>query len=100
MIIGAPERRRRISRVEVNAEVLMRRSSNHNYRVRVFDASPLGCKLEFVERPMLDEQVWVKFDGLETIPAAICWLDGFCAGVEFDRPMHPAVFDNLLQKLR
>ena len=91
---------RRSSRVPVKAELLLRRSGRNNYRVRVFDASPQGCKVEFVERPQLDEQVWVRFDGLEAVPAAVCWIDGFYAGLEFNRPIHDAVFDNLIEKLR
>lgn len=92
-------RPRRAGRVAVNAEVLLRRSGQNNYRVRVFDASPRGCKLEFVERPRLDERLWVKFEGLEAIPALVCWVDGFLAGLEFERPIHEAVFDTLLHKL-
>jgi hypothetical protein len=85
--------------VAVNAEVLLRRAGQLNYRVRVFDASPQGCKLEFVERPKLDEQVWVKFEGLELIPAFVCWTEGFKAGLEFENSIHPAVFEMLVGKL-
>jgi hypothetical protein len=99
-IDGSGFRARKTSRVLVNAEVLLGRSCRRNYRVRVFDASPLGCKVEFVERPQLDEQVWVRFDSLAAIPAAICWVEGCFAGVAFDRPIHPAVFDDLLRRLR
>ena len=48
---------------------------------------------------MLDEIVWVKFEGLEALEAMVCWVDGFAAGLEFQRPVHPAVFDVLLQRL-
>lgn len=70
------------------------------YRVRVYDASTHGCKLEFVERPRIDERVWVKFDGLDAIESAVCWVDGFVVGVEFVRPMYPPVFDALVSRLR
>ena len=90
---------RRSDRVAVNAEVALRRSGQLNYRVRVFDASPHGCRLEFVERPQLDERVWIKFDRLEAIEGIVCWVKGFYAGVEYGRPMHPAVFDALLPRL-
>ena len=90
---------RRTERVIVNAEVALRRSGQLNYRVRAFDLSPLGCKLEFVERPQLEEHVWVKFDGLDAIEGIVCWIDGFYAGVEFERPIHPAVFEALLPRL-
>lgn len=90
---------RRAERVGVNAEVALRRSGQLNYRVRVFDASPLGCRLEFVERPQLDERVWVKFDRLDPLEGMVCWVEGFCAGIEYARPMHQAVFDALAVRL-
>ena len=90
---------RRTERVPVNAEVALRRSGQLNYRVRVFDASPLGCRLEFVERPQLEERVWVKFDQLDPLEGIVCWVDGFYAGIEFANPMHPAVFEALVPRL-
>ena len=90
---------RRSGRMAVNAEVALRRSGQLNYRVRVFDASPSGCKLEFVERPELDERVWVKFDGLDAIEGIVCWVEGHQAGVQFANPMYPAVFEMLLPRL-
>jgi uncharacterized protein YuzE len=63
------------------------------------DLSLEGCKVEFVDRPRLDETVWIKIDGLERLPGTICWVEGNVAGVEFERPLHPAVLDNLLTRL-
>jgi len=97
--MGREDIERRSRRIEVKAEVALRRSGQLNYRVRVFDASPLGCKLEFVERPELDERVWVKFDRLEAIEGVVCWVEGFKAGIQYDKPMHPAVFEMLLPRL-
>jgi hypothetical protein len=90
---------RRAERVAVNAEVALRRASQLNYRVRAYDASPYGCKLEFVERPELEERVWVKFEGLDALEGLVCWADGFVVGVEFVRPIHPAVFEALVPRL-
>jgi hypothetical protein len=36
---------------------------------------------------------------MELLEARVCWIDGFTAGVEFQKPMHPAVFDLLVTKL-
>jgi hypothetical protein len=66
----------------------------------VFDASAHGCKVEFVERPENQECVWVRFEGLEPIEALVRWLDGQCAGLQFSRPIHPAVFDLIAERLR
>lgn len=90
---------RKSARVGLEAEVSLRRSGHNNYRANVHDVSQNGCKVEFVERPMLDEIVWVKFEGLEALEAMVCWVEGFAAGLEFQRPVHPAVFEVLLQRL-
>lgn len=90
---------RRHERVSVAGEVTMRRSGKINFRVHVYDLSPEGCKAEFVERPELDEQLWIKFDGLEALEARVRWLSGAKAGVRFSRPLHPAVFDLIVSRL-
>lgn len=95
-----PPQPRKCARVTVNAEVILRRPGQSNYRARVFDASPHGCKLEFVIRPQLDERAWVKFDGMEALEALVCWVEGHLAGVEFEKPIHPAVFDALIGRLK
>ena len=84
----------------MNAEVALRRASQLNYRVRAYDLSQHGCRLEFVERPELDELVWVKFEGLNAIEGLVSWIDGFLVGIEFAQPIHPAVFDALVPRLR
>lgn len=87
---------RKALRIALDAEVALRRSGQHNYHVRVHDASPYGCRIEFVERPGLDERVWVKFQGLQAIEGIVCWVEDFVASVEFVNPIHPAVFDRLI----
>jgi hypothetical protein len=91
---------RQADRISLDADVALRRSGQNLYRVRVYDASTHGCKLEFVERPRVAEHVWVKFDGLDSIESLVCWVDGFVVGVEFVRPMYPPVFDALVARLR
>lgn len=77
-----------------------RKPGQVGYQVRLFDVSPHGCKIEFIERPKLDDRIWLKFSGLEALSAYVCWVDAFTAGVEFDKRIHPAVFDRLLTQLR
>ncbi|HEV8407622.1 MAG TPA: PilZ domain-containing protein [Sphingomicrobium sp.] len=87
---------RRSERIALNASVSLRRSGQLNYRVRIFDASLHGCRVEFVERPKLDELLWVKFEGLQPLQAEVCWVEGFTVGVNFIQPIHPAVFNRLV----
>jgi hypothetical protein len=90
---------RKSARVQIGAMVKLRRRGHHNFTVQVFDLSREGCKLEFLERPQLDESVWVKFEGLEILEATVCWIEDRFVGVEFRRPIHGAVFDHLLSRL-
>ena len=90
---------RRSERVALDAVVMLRRSGQLNFRVRVYDASQHGCRVEFVDRPDLDEQLWVKFDELQPIAAEVCWVEGFSVGLNFRQPIHPAVFDRLITRL-
>lgn len=83
-------------RTASSAEVGIRRSGGRSFRVRIFDLSPRGCKMEFVERPQVGELVWVKFDGLEGIAAKVRWVAGHLGGVQFEPPMHQGVFRNLI----
>src|SRR4028118_1752105 len=62
---------RRSGRVELDAEVLVRRTSGNSYRVRVFDLSPHGCKVEFIEGPTLDERIWIKIPGLDGLEGMV-----------------------------
>jgi hypothetical protein len=95
---GRPERRTDL-RHPVRADASLRREGSGNYRVRVFDMSRNGCKVEIVERPHVAEGVWVKFDGLEAMHATVAWVDPPLAGLHFDRQIHPAVFDLLMTRL-
>ena len=90
---------RRSERVTLLADINLRRIGKSNFRVTVTDASAEGCKVDLVERPSEDEQVLVKFDGLEPLEARVCWIDGHIAGLKYARPMHPAVFDLLVERL-
>ena len=88
-----------MERKPVAAEVLLRRSAQSGYRVRVFDISPSGCRCEFVERPAIGERVWVKLDRLEPLESEVRWIEDANAGLRFIQPIHPAVFDMVLQRL-
>lgn len=91
---------RRTARVSLQAEVVMRRPGLHSYTVNVLDLSQQGCKIEFADRPNLDETVWLRFCGLESIPGTTCWVENNRAGIEFQRTLHIAVFESLLRRIR
>lgn len=94
------ETARATNRASLSTEVRVRRIGQHNYSVRIFDLSAEGAKIEVIERPRIGENLMVKFDGIETVQAEVCWIDGFIVGLRFERPFHPAVFDLLLARMR
>jgi hypothetical protein len=91
---------RSANRLEFTAEAGIRRAGVRGYRVRVFDASREGCKIEFVERPTVGERVWVKFDGLEALEGTVRWIAGHLGGIKFQHPLHDAVFQQLASASR
>lgn len=95
-----PEWPRRSERVPLSANVSLRRPGQPSFPVRLFDASPEGCKIECIGRPAEGDKIWVKFDGLETLEAEVCWVVESEMGVNFAKPMHPAVFDLLVERLQ
>ena len=96
---AAEEAQRQSERIPVGVEVTLRRVGQTNYRVRVNDLSREGCKVDLVERPAIGEHLHLKFDGLDVLEAEVCWVDGFTAGLRFEKPIHPAVFDLLMRRI-
>lgn len=94
-----PQKPRGHERVAIDAQVSLRRSGRQQYQCRVFDMTPTGCKVEFIERPKVGDTMWVKFEGLDGLEADVRWVDGYYGGVEYKRPIYSGVFDLLLAKI-
>ena len=94
-----PPQPRQSGRVPLEAEITVRRAGYPNFRVQIDDISLEGCRIEFVDRPNLDERVWIKFDGLASIEGSVVWVKERSAGIQFDHAIHPAVFEDLVGRL-
>ena len=99
-IVEKPTTPRAYTREKLSASVCLRRLGGQRYHVTLHDLTPAGCKIEFVERPRPGDILWVKWDGLEAIEGTVAWVDGFCGGLKFVRPMHPAIFEALVTRLK
>jgi hypothetical protein len=89
---------RKAERLNLTAEVSLRRPGRPTYKVRVCDVSTHGCKSEFIDRPVEGETMSIKFDGLEAMLAVARWIEPPLTGLSFLRPIHPAVFDMLIAR--
>lgn len=91
---------RKAVRFPADSEVSLRRLGHLKFRVNVRDFSPDGCRIDLVERPAVGETLHIKFEGLEVMECKVRWVDGYIAGLSFVRPIHPAVFDLLMLRLK
>lgn len=91
---------RKAERIPLHADIDFRRTGEHRWRVNVLDISLQGCRVELPIRVTPEDMIWVTFPGIEAIQGKICWVREWVAGVEFDRPLHPAVFDMVERKMR
>ena len=91
--------RRRCARAEIEAEIGFRRPREPHYAIRAHDLSPQGCRLASPERLDAGDLVWVQLPSLESLPAWVRWTHKAQSGVEFDRPMHTAVFGMMAKRL-
>ncbi len=95
-----PAGRRRSQRVRVvSAEIGMRRMGSFSFQVVLEDVSTGGCKVELVEFVEVNDHIIARFPGIEPFSAKVSWADSRFAGIDFDRPLHPAVFEQLLSRL-
>ena len=90
---------RKDPRVPLKAEAIVRARGKPSYRLAVHDLSTAGCQVEFVERPCESDRVSIKFFGLDALDATVCWVERSTAGLAFTNPIHPAVFELLLDRL-
>ena len=88
---------RKAERHPISAQASLRRLQRPVYRVTMSDITPFGCKTEFIERPVIYEHVWIKFDGLASLEAIVCWIEQSSMGLMYLNPIHPAVFAMLLE---
>lgn len=97
-LVAAPLRHeRRGERRELRAPAQCRRGSVRE-TVVVLDLSPSGARLRAVSPLRTGHSVWLKLPGLEAKETRVVWTRGFESGCEFLQPLHPAVFDSLVQR--
>ena len=84
---------RKAERIPLIADIDFRRTGEHRWRVNVLDISREGCRLELPVRVKIDDMIWV-------IQGKVCWVKEWVAGIEFTRPLYPAVFDMIERKMR
>ncbi|WP_407696056.1 PilZ domain-containing protein [Sphingomicrobium lutaoense] len=88
------------TREPLAAFVTVRETGRSRNAASIVNVSRGGCQISTVNRLVQGERIWVKFPGFDSIEATVRWSEEFTAGVEFVRPLHPAMLDHLLARLR
>jgi len=94
----APRPQRESRRLPVVLSAKMKRFGRGGYEVPVSDIATSGCKVEFADRPDIGEAVSLRFDGLDPLEATVRWITDRNCGLDFARPLHPAILQMLLQR--
>lgn len=90
--------RRTSRRLPLGCEISVRRAGGFSFQLPAFDVSIDGCQVELVEMVDVNERVIVRLPALEPLGAEVAWVEGNHAGLRFHRPLHPAVFDQLIDR--
>ena len=91
--------RRRWPRLALEADIQFRRRREAHYAIKMHDMTPEGCRIGSPERLDRGEMVWVQLPSLQSLSGHVKWSRAWQAGVEFERPMHVAVFDMMAGRL-
>ena len=91
--------RRRWPRRRVIANADFRRRREMRYSIPIHDLTAQGCRIGSPERLIRGEIVWLQLPSLETLPATVRWAGLGVSGVEFDQPMHSAVYEMIAGRL-
>jgi hypothetical protein len=85
-------------RKPIIAQALVRPKPHTAQTVHLTDLSRHGCRLALEGHTLrVGEFISMKFGGLEYLQGIVRWVDADEAGIEFTRPLHAAVLDNLLK---
>lgn len=85
---------RRAARRLLRATTQLRRGTIRE-TVELRDLSPGGARLRALAPLRAGCSIWLQLPGIAAQEARIVWSRGCESGLEFVRPLHPAVFDSL-----
>lgn len=67
--------------------------SKRSSTARMFDLSISGCCIVSAEPPRTGTQILIRIPGLEFWSGTVAWSREGAVGVEFHKPLHPAVVE-------
>jgi hypothetical protein len=65
--------------------------------VIIHDLSISGFRTEWPYNLRVGDLIWLKLPGFEAMPSIVAWNANFQVGCRFQAPLHPAVFERIVQ---
>jgi hypothetical protein len=87
---------RRAERVATDLPAGVRERGRSGIAIEVVDFSTHGCRIEFAGELIVGTHAWLKLPQLESWHARVAWMSDGQAGLDFVRPLHPAVADRVI----
>ena len=88
--------RRRDQRHPMEVGAVVRTPQGLSLEGKMEDVSVNGCSLSLQTGHLeVDRQVLIRLEGLESLIGIVRWMRTDLAGIEFDKPLHPAVAEHL-----
>ncbi|WHO39769.1 PilZ domain-containing protein [Sphingobium sp. AP49] len=95
------ERKSRLAeRRDVMIDVKVRRPGETWFTSRIADMSVSGFRLQSFMKLTAGSELWIMLPGFEGRRARVLWVRAHESGCTFERPLHPAIFDYIIQRSR
>ena len=91
---------RRQERHSIKGDVALRQRGLNRLPASIYDVSTGGCRIQLTKTVEIGDVLWVSLPGLESIQATVRWTDGWTAGVEFEKALHPSVLEMVEKRIR
>lgn len=82
---------RRAERTPTDIAAGVRERGRSGMDIEVVDFSTHGCRIEFVGELIVGAHAWLKLPQLESWHTRVAWMGDGQAGLDFVKPLHPAV---------
>ena len=93
-----PDRKiRAAERRAVQIGVRVRRPGETWFSSKIADLSVSGFRLQSFMKLTAGSELWIMLPGFEGRRARVLWTRAHEAGCAFERPLHPAILDHIVE---
>ena len=91
---------RKSERVALELDAALRQRGGTGISVHIHDLSVDGFRASTHLDLEPGDDVWLRLPGLEPYQAKVAWAKGQYIGCAFERPLHPAVLEMIVGRIR